>query len=235
VWEVTQYSENIQCIFSNLIRSLKKFFFFFLMLPILVFLSLSVPVDIKLNSPNLNRGLVFSQTVQNRHSERTFSSTSLSLQDLSDLFWSVGGVNRPDSGYLVNPTAVNYQDLTIYGVFPQGIYSYDKKAHYLRGVVDGDYRQVVATSEQPTIANAPVILLIVSDLDAFWLTTEDEAERLSALDSGIAAQTALLFAASNGFVTVPRAMMDTQSLAKVLGLSARRVIQLNVPIGYSSS
>jgi nitroreductase len=132
---------------------------------------------------------------------------------------------------LVNPTATNAQDVTVYAVLPQGIFLYDKKSQYLRGVADGDYRQTVATAEQPTIASAPVIVLIVSDTDAFTGITEDEKIRWSALDSGIAALNALLFAAANGYSAVPRAIMDTDTLAKVIGLKSTQILELNVPIG----
>jgi nitroreductase len=189
--------------------------------------------DIKLNSPDLTRGLAYGQALSKRHSERTFASTPLSLQDLSDLFWAVGGINRPDIGYLVCPTAVNAQDIRIYAVLPQGIYSYDKQAHVLHGVVEGDYRNDVATDEQPTIANAPVIVLIASDQDAFVLMEQDEKIHLGALDAGIVSQTALLWAAANGFIAVPRAIMDTDKLASVLNLKSTEILELNVPIGYA--
>jgi nitroreductase len=198
----------------------------------LAILSLSVPADIPLNQPDLTRGLVVGQAFSNRHSERSFASTALSRQDLSDLFWSVGGINRPDSGYLVNPTAIDAQDITAYAVLPQGIYRYDKKAHVLRGVVDGDYRTTVADT-QPSIANAPVIILIVSDTDAFFAVPEEDAIHLSALDAGIVGQTALLFAAANGFVAVPRAIMDVAKLSALLGLTSAQILHLNVPIGYA--
>jgi hypothetical protein len=204
------------------------------MFAVLASFVLSVPADIKLNQPDLNRGLIYSQTLSKRHSERTFSSTSLSLQDLSDLFWSVGGINRPSSSLLVNPTATNAQDISVYAVLPQGIYAYDKKAHYLRGLVDGDYRSVVATSEQPSVANAPVIVLIASDTSTFTGISQDEKIRWSALDSGIATQTALLWASANGYVAVPRAIMDTQTLGKLIGLSATQILELNVPVGHPS-
>jgi nitroreductase len=202
------------------------------MLHALAILALSAPPDIPLNQPDLTRGLVVAQAFSKRHSERAFATTALSRQDLSDLFWSVGGINRPNIGFLVNPTAIDAQDIAVYAVLPQGIYRYDKKAHALRGVVDGDYRTTVADT-QPTIADAPVIVLIVSDTDAFVAVSEDEAIHLSALDAGIVCQTGLLFAAANGFVAVPRAEMDTAKLSALLGLTSAQILHLNIPIGYA--
>jgi nitroreductase len=200
------------------------------MLGLFAALCVSVPSDIPLNQPDLTRGLVVGQAFSKRHSERTFASTALSRQDLSDLFWSLGGVNRPAVSLLCTPTATNAQDISLNAVLPQGIYAYDKKSHVLRGVVDGDYRTTVADT-QPTLANAPIFVLIVSDTAAFS-TTPDEQIRWSALDSGIVAQNGLLFASANGFIAVPRAEMDTAKLAALLNLKSTQVVELNIPIGY---
>jgi nitroreductase len=203
------------------------------MIALLLSAALSALPDIKLNSPDLKRGLPYGQALSRRHSERTFASTALSAQDLGDLIWSVGGINRQSSGYLVNPTATNSQDISIYAVLPQAIYSYDKKAHVLRFVVEGDYRADVATTAQPTIATAPVIVLIVSDTAAFTGLTDAERHRWSALDSGVVAQTAVVFASANGLIAVPRAQMDTAKLATLLKLKSSQVIELNIPVGYA--
>jgi nitroreductase len=203
------------------------------MLALLAAVGFSALPDIKLNAPDTKRGAPYGEALNKRHSERSFATTALSLKDLSDLLWTVGGINRQSTGYLVNPTATNSQDISIYAVLPQGIYSYDKKAHTLRNVVEGDLREEVATTAQPTIAGAPVIILIVSDTAAFSGLTDAERHRWSALDSGVVAQSALLFAAANGFVAVPRAQMNTAKLAQVLKLKSSQVLELNVPIGHA--
>jgi hypothetical protein len=195
--------------------------------------SQSAPVaQIVLNSPNLSSGLVFAQALSLRHSERDFASTALPLQLLSDLVWSVGGINRPSTGLLTIPTAINAQDLSVYVVFPDGTYLYDKKASVLNLVYTGDLRNLVA-SVQPSIANAPLILLFVSDYSKFSGKDVTEQKRLSALDAGIATQTALIWAAANGYVTVPRAYMETDALATALKLGATQILHLNVPIGLA--
>jgi nitroreductase len=201
------------------------------MLGFLFALSRSAPApQITLLPANLSAGLVVAQALSLRHSERNFASTPLPIQLISDLLWSVDGINRPASSLLTVPTAINAQDVSVYVVFPDGTYLFDNKANVLNLVYTGDLRNLVA-SVQPTIANAPLILLFVSDYSKFTGKDETEQKRLSALDVGIAVQTALVWAAANGYVTVPRAFMETDQLVAALKLKSTQILHLNVPIG----
>jgi nitroreductase len=190
------------------------------------------PSVINLAPPNLSAGLVFAQALSLRHSERNFASTALPNQLLSDLLWSVDGINRPQDSLLTIPTAIDAQDISIYTVLPDATYLYDNKGSVLNIVYTGDLRNLVA-SVQPSIANAPLILLIVSDYSKFTGKDVTEQKRLSALDAGIATQTALIWAAANGYVTVPRAYMETDALVSALKLKSTQILHLNVPIGLA--
>jgi nitroreductase len=199
----------------------------------LVAVVLSVPDTIELAKPDTTRGLPFAKALSGRHSERSFKTTPLSLQDLSDLVWSVYGINRPSNGHLTIPTATNSQDLSIYVYLPSGVYLYDNKKSVLTGVLDGDHRADLATV-QTSVASAPVILLIVSDYSKFSGLGTDEAKKWSAYDAGVAAQTAVLWAAANGYVSCPRAMMDVDKVRKSLNLKTTQLAHLNVPVGLQA-
>jgi nitroreductase len=71
--------------------------------------------------------------------------------------------------------------------------------------------------------------MFVSDYSKFTGLTVEEAKRWSAIDAGIALQTALLWAVGNGYVTVPRAYMDVQKLSKALTLKDTQILHLNLP------
>lgn len=51
---------------------------------------------IKLNQPNVKRGLSVMTALQKRQSTREYADKKLELQDLSDLLWAAAGINRPD-------------------------------------------------------------------------------------------------------------------------------------------
>lgn len=189
------------------------------------------PPDIKLNTPDMERGLTIMKAFGKRASATSFSPRELSLQDLSDLLWASNGVNRPESGKRTAPTAVNAQDVDIYVLLKSGAYLYDHKTHSLKGIASGDNRTLVS-DRQTNFAGAPVMLVLVSDISRF--RGDDNARKLSwaAMDAGIVSQNVSLFCAGTGMVTRPRASMDTEGLKELLNLTATQYPLLNNPVGY---
>jgi SagB-type dehydrogenase family enzyme len=187
--------------------------------------------DIKLNAPDMERGLTIMKAFENRASATSFSSRELSLQDLSDLLWASLGVNRPESGKRTAPTAVNAQDIDIYVLLKSGTYFYDAKTHTLKGISAGDNRKLVS-ERQTNFANAPVMLVLVSEISRF--RGDDNTRKLSwaSMDAGIVSQNISIFCAGAGLVTRPRASMDVEGLRKLLSLSATQQPLLNNPVGY---
>lgn len=189
------------------------------------------PQDIKLNAPDMERGLTIMKAFEKRASATSFSSKELSLQDLSDLLWASNGINRPESGKRTAPTAVNAQDVDIYVLLKSGAYLYDAKTHTLKGIAAGDNRKLVS-ERQTNFANAPAMLVLVSEISRF--RGDDNTRKLSwaAMDAGIVSQNISLFCAGAGLVTRPRASMDTEGLRKLLNLNANQYPLLNNPVGY---
>lgn len=187
--------------------------------------------DIKLNPPDMGRGLTIMKAFEKRASAISFSSRELSLQDLSDLLWASNGINRPESGKRTAPTAVNAQDVDIYVLLKSGAYLYDATTHTLKGIAAGDNRKLVS-DRQTTFANAPAMLVLVSEISRFW--GDDNTRKLSwaAMDAGIVSENISLFCAGTGLVTRPRASMDTEGLRKLLNLGANQYLMLNNPVGY---
>lgn len=189
------------------------------------------PQDIKLKAPDMERGLTIMKAFEKRASATSFSSRELSLQDLSDLLWASNGINRPESGKRTAPTAVNAQDVDIYVLLISGAYLYDAKTHTLKGIAAGDNRKLVS-ERQTNFANAPVMLVLVSEISRF--RGDDNTRKLSwaAMDAGIVSQNISLFCAGAGLVTRPRASMDTEGLRKLLNLNSNQYPLLNNPVGY---
>lgn len=189
------------------------------------------PQDIKLKAPDMERGLTIMKAFEKRASATSFSSREISLQDLSDLLWASNGINRPESGKRTAPTAVNAQDVDIYVLLISGAYLYDAKTHTLKGIAAGDNRKLVS-ERQTNFANAPVMLVLVSEISRF--RGDDNTRKLSwaAMDAGIVSQNISLFCAGAGLVTRPRASMDTEGLRKLLNLNSNQYPLLNNPVGY---
>lgn len=185
--------------------------------------------EIKLNSPDKNRGSSVMKALSDRHSDREYAAKELSLQDLSDLLWAANGINRPD-GKRTAPSALNKQDVDVYVIMKEGAYLYNAKQQALIPVAQGDQRAAVAGS-QDFVKSAPVCLVLVSDLSRFGKVS-DQTKLMGAVDVGIVCQNIGLFCAGTGLSTVPRATMDKDALKKILKLSDSQLPIMNHPVGY---
>ncbi len=185
---------------------------------------------IKLVQPDKTRGKSVMAAMNDRKSTRDFNSRMLSDQDLSDLLWAAWGINRED-GRRTAPSALNTQDVDLYVVMQQGTYVYDGKNHSLVPVATGDHRAAVAGS-QDFAKEAPVLLVMVSDLSRFGGTITEHTKIMAAVNVGTISQNINLFCAATDLVTVPRAFMDTEALKKIFKLTDQQFLILNNPVGY---
>ncbi len=190
-----------------------------------------VPATVKLNTPNTDRGLSAMQAIQQRASATAFSDKEVELQDLSDLLWATNGINRPETGKRTAPSAMNCQDVDVYVILKAGAYLYDTKNHQLTMVTEGDHRALVS-DRQANFANAPVMLVMVSDIARF--TRGDDASKLKmgAIDAGIVSQNASIACAALGLKTRPRVSMNLEKLREVLKLSETQHPIINHPVSY---
>lgn len=186
---------------------------------------------ILLNQPDTTKGLPLMKTLAIRSSERDFDTTSLKLQDLSDLLWAANGVNRPESGKRTAPSAMNSQEVDIYVSLKSGVYFYNAQKSQLEFIVENDLRHAIADRQQ-NMASAPVFLLLVSDISRLKYGNDSSKVVIAALDAGIVSQNISLFCASAGFSTVPRATMNHQKLKQLLQLKDTQHLMLNHPVAY---
>ena len=184
---------------------------------------------IKLPSPVTTGGKPLMQALQDRLSTREYSTRELSPQVLSNLLWAAAGVNRPDSGKRTAPSARDWREIDIYVALREGVYRYDANEHALRVIRKDDLR--AATGEQEFVAQAPVNLVYVADLNRMD-TTDEHKNLYSATDTGFIAQNVYLFCASEGLATVVRGTVDRDALAPLLGLAKHQQIILAQTVGY---
>lgn len=185
---------------------------------------------IQLNAPNKTKGEAMMKVFNQRQSVREYAQKDLTPQDLSDLLWAANGVNRPD-GKRTAPTARNVQDVDVYVVRKDGAYLYDAKEHALKPVSAGDYRAAVAGG-QDFVKEAPVSLLLVTDLSRLGDPSAENVKLMCAVDVGIVCQNINLACAGLGLATVPRGTMDQEPLRRALKLKDSQLLLINNPVGY---
>jgi len=169
------------------------------------------------------------EALSTRHSVRAYSQKALSDQELSDLLWAAGGVNRPD-GHITSPTAMNRQEVRIFVFTATGVSEYLPQTNQLKEVVKGDHRDIVA-GRQEFAKTAPVSLVLVGDFDKFG-SRNDHAQLMVSVDVGIVSENINLYCAAAGLATVPRGTMDIPAIQQLLGLNANQVPIINNPVGY---
>ena len=210
----------------------KSSFFLALVLATIVF-SLDLAAQglkpVKLPPPQTDGGRPLMQVLKDRKSTREFGPGTLSPQALSNLLWAAFGINRPD-GRRTAPSAMNWQEVSIYVATPEGVYLYDAKDNTLSPVLAGDFR--AATGTQSFVKDASVNLVYVSDLSKSADVASSDAEIYTAADVGFIAQNVYLYCASEGLVTVVRGSVDRPALAKTLNLQPNHKIILAQSVGF---
>jgi SagB-type dehydrogenase family enzyme len=171
------------------------------------------------------------QALSLRASATEFDTTSLNLQDMSDLLWAANGINRPESGKRTAPSARNWQDIDVYAVMKSGAYLYNAKNHCLDFITGGDHRALVA-GRQENFAFAPFFCVMISDFSRFTSGDDSSKMVIAAYDAGIVSQNISIFCASVGLDTRVRATMDQEKLREILKLKDSQHLMLNNPVGY---
>ena len=211
---------------------MKRFFLFLAILVLVSTVNAQELQTIKLNEPNKTGGSSVMEAFSNRKTGRAFSDKKLSDQDLSDLVWATAGINRKDAGLRTAPSWRNYQDVDLYVCFPEGVYLYNAKEHTLDPFAKGNFYPLIAANQE-FVNDAPVILLLITDLSKMQEDNVLPQMVIAGLDAGIISQNISLFCAGKNMVTVPRGFMEKEELKKVLKLKESQYIMLNHPVGYA--
>ena len=207
---------------------MKKLILFLLVIVnALSFLQAQELESVKLKTPDKERGLTVMQAMSVRASVRDWSDRKISLHDLSDLLWAANGVNRPDEKKRTASSAMNAQDIDIYVFMEEGVYLYDAFNQVVKPVCTGDHRAL------PGMTDAPVNLVLISDISRFRRGEDSLKLTWAAMDAGIVSQNISVFCAATELVTRPRASFPgLEKIREILKLSDSQHVMLNHPVGY---
>ena len=183
---------------------------------------------IQLPAPQMEGGKPFMQVLKDRMTTRAFSEEKLSMQTLSNLLWAAFGISRPD-GRRTAPSARNWQEIDIYVAAPDGLFVWDAHKNVLMPVEGKDVRGLTGT--QPFVKDAAIDLVYVADYTK--VTGEGESKDIwVGADTGFIGENVYLFCASEGLVTVFRANIDREPLAKEMKLKPEQKIMFSQSVGY---
>jgi nitroreductase len=178
---------------------------------------------IQLPKPQTTGGKPLLQALAERQTSRSFADKPLPPQVLSNLLWAAFGVNRPaevKAGYgRTAPSARNKQEVQLYVLLAEGVYTYDAITNTLVPVVAGNVRGKVGTSAQ---AVAAVTIAYVADA---------KTDKFNSVDTGFIGQNVYLFAASEGLGAWFYATLGSDA-AKALNLTADQHLLFAQAVGY---
>ena len=208
-----------------------------LLITIMLLCAVSAHADnIRLPDPEKSGGMSLLEALTLRRTEQEFADTDLNIQELSNLLYSAGGVNRPE-GKLVYPVGMGVHDTMIFAIMRDGTYKYDPESHSLEQIEYGDHRSECNTHNDFT-GKASVNLVYVHDIDAWksFMTGErpipkEAALRMGMFHSGAIMQNVYLFAASQNWNCVVQGSFDNTKLRELLKLTETQTITLLQSIG----
>lgn len=121
---------------------------------------------IQLPKPKLTGKVSLERVLASRRSVREFSDESLSDIELSQLAWSAQGITDAIAGYRTAPSAGAIYPITIFFATPDGLFSYDPKAHSLQQVNRDDVRigLAEAAENQEFISTAGCSIIITGNV-----------------------------------------------------------------------
>jgi SagB-type dehydrogenase family enzyme len=207
--------------------------------------SLQNLMPIVLLKPKIDNGETVLKALKQRKTIREISDKKLSLQTLSNLLWAACGVNRKKGPFGIPgrtaATASNSQEIDLYVVLKEGIYSYDAFHHRLIPVVAGDFRTLAIGPGQENSGNkAPVSLIYIADVNKLSNTSGYQEPGLQDpeiqksyyyVDTGLIAGNVYLFAASYGLASWFH-NCNKSSLTAKLNLHSDQRVLFGQTVGY---
>jgi len=194
--------------------------------------SLKVGESISLPPPRLKGEMSLEETLAKRRSIRSFNTTPLTLQQISQLLWAAQGITEPNRGLRTAPSAGASYPYEVYLVNREGVFHYLPKGHKLEKIKDGDIKDefTAASSGQTSVRDAGGVFV----LSAIYERTARYGERAKtfvAIEAGHIAQNILLQAVALNLGAVPVGAFNPEKVKEVAGIPEGEVVYL-IPVGY---
>ena len=195
----------------------------------------------------ITSGMSVDQAIQDRRSVRNFTTTPLTLQDVSQLLWAAQGITDSERNYRSAPSAGHVFPMEIYLVagnngvqgLEAGIYHYNPYNNTLEKIVEGDqtYNLSQAAHGQDWVDQAPVSLVITGNYQKMQDKYPDEnlSTRFVDIEAGHIGENIYLEAVSRGLGTVAIGSFYDDQMINILKLPSNETPIYIYPVGYQAS
>jgi SagB-type dehydrogenase family enzyme len=193
---------------------------------------------ISLPDPVLDGGVSLESTLSARESVREFTSSPLTLSEVSQLLWSAQGVTRGDGGRTA-PSAGGLYPLEIYLVVgavedvEAGIYRYRPERHDIEVTGAGDHRSQLASAalRQSWMRDAAVMIVVVAQYARTTGKYGERGRKYVHMEVGHTAQSVYLQATALGLGTTFVGAFNDSQVKGILGLPAAEHPLGLMPVG----
>lgn len=189
---------------------------------------------ISLPEPKLKGTMSLEEAIQRRRSKRSYISQELTLEEISQLLWSVQGITDERMGFRAAPSAGALYPLEIYLVKADGLYLYLPDGHRLKRLSEKDLRRPLAQAAlwQGFVAQAPIDIVICAVYERVTSKYGKRGVRYTDIEVGHAAQNLHLQAVVLGLGSVPIGAFDDDAVKKVLSLPKDHQPLYIIPVGH---
>ena len=195
---------------------------------------------IKLPNPRLKGLMSVEEAISGRRSVREFSSTPLSLEDLSQLLWAAQGITEPESGGRSAPSAGATYPLELFVFVKEngvkgveyGVYRYRPLDHSLIKVASEDRVKSLmeAALYQEFINDAPLNIVIAAKYERTTARYGSRGVRYVHIEVGHVGQNISLEAVSLGLASVVVGAFNDNLVKKLIDEAAEPLYI--IPVGH---
>ena len=187
--------------------------------------------------------MTLQEAFEKRRSSRDFSGEPIAEEMVSALLWAANGINRKNFKR-TTPSALNWQDVSVYVVQANGIWKYLPKRHALLFIEGNDQREYFGEIKT-WMKLASQHLVFVSDarktetfttklLDKTFKVDFSEGElneRARAINVGVKVQAVYLAAVAMGLGCTCRLLVDDQKARELMKLAPEEKIMAICSVG----
>ena len=193
---------------------------------------------VSLPDPVRDGGVSLERALSARESVREFTSSSLTLGEVSQLLWSAQGETRRDGGRTA-PSAGALYPLEIYVVvgavesLEPGIYRYRPERHDLLAVGAGDHRSQLASAalSQSWMRDAAIMIVVAAQYARTTGKYGERGRKYVHMEVGHTAQNVYLQATALGLGTTFVGAFNDNQVKGIIGLPAAEHPLGIMPVG----
>lgn len=194
--------------------------------------------NVALPEPVIDTGMNLMEAIESRRSVRNYSSSGISLLQLSVILHSAQGITS-SRGYRATPSAGATYPMTLYVMaenvngLESGVYRYLPEDHVLEPVLSGYYLNELqeASLGQPCVGDCAAAVVIASDYSITTAVYGDRGVRYVDMEAGHISQNVYLACTAMDMGTVAVGAFTDQEISQLLQLDDDLVPLYIMPLG----